>query len=131
MLSFAGAAKAADYDWRPVRVVDGDTIEFDASSHILVPELADVKVRIRGVDTPETWRPECESERDAGEAATALVKDTLAGAVRVAVRDPEWGRYGGRVVAGVIVDGEDLGALLIRSGLGRAYDGGKRGGWCD
>ena len=80
MLSFAGAAKAADYDWRPVRVVDGDTIEFDASSHILVPELANVKVRARGVDTPETWRPECEAERDAGEAETAFVKDARSSA---------------------------------------------------
>ena len=80
VLAFAGAAGAADYEWKPVRVVDGDTIEFDAGTDILVPELAAVKVRVRGVDTPETWRPECEAERDAGTAAPAFVKDALAGA---------------------------------------------------
>ena len=59
----AAAARAGDYDWRPVRVVDGDTIAFDAGADIRVPELAAVKVRLRGVDTPETWRPACDAER--------------------------------------------------------------------
>ena len=40
VLAFAGAAGAADYEWKPVRVADGDTIEFDAGTDILVPELA-------------------------------------------------------------------------------------------
>ena len=45
-------ARAADYAWPIVRVIDGDTVAVDASVD-LPPELADHKVRLRGVDTPE------------------------------------------------------------------------------
>ena len=45
-------AGAADYAWPVVRVVDGDTVAVDASNDF-PPELADLKVRLRGVDTPE------------------------------------------------------------------------------
>jgi micrococcal nuclease len=44
----------------------------------------------------------------------------------------EYGKYAGRVVARVTMpDGEDLAAGLIAAGLGRAYEGGARVGWCD
>ena len=36
------------------------------------------------------------------------------------------GKYAGRVVARVVVDGEDLAEELIAAGLARAYDGGRR-----
>ena len=45
-------ATAADYAWPVVRVVDGDTVAVDASAD-LPAELADLRVRLRGVDTPE------------------------------------------------------------------------------
>ena len=46
------AGNAADYAWPVVRVIDGDTIVVDASAD-LPPELADLRVRLRGVDAPE------------------------------------------------------------------------------
>ena len=49
---FTGAAGAADYEWRIVGVVDSDTIWVDATPD-LPPALARLKVRLRGVDTPE------------------------------------------------------------------------------
>ena len=48
----AGAAAAADYEWRIVGIVDGDTIRVDATPD-LPPALARLKVRLRDVDTPE------------------------------------------------------------------------------
>ena len=45
-------AQAADYAWPVVRVIDGDTIVVDASAD-LPAELADLRVRLRGVDAPE------------------------------------------------------------------------------
>ena len=55
-LAFTGAARAADYEWRIVGVVDGDTIRVDATPD-LPPALARLKVRLRGVDTPEKGGP--------------------------------------------------------------------------
>ena len=122
-------ARAADYAWPVVRVVDGDTVAVDASAD-MPAELADLRLRLRGVDTPETRKPKCDAERAAGEAATAFADATIAGAATVTVRDPAWGKWGGRLVADLIVDGRSLAALLIAAGHGRAYDGGRPGGWC-
>ena len=123
-------AAAADYAWPVVKVVDGDTVKVDASAD-MPPELASINVRLRGVDTPETWRPKCDSERKAGRAATAFVKRRVAEAKSIVVRDPEWGKFGGRVIANLILDGRALSVLLIEAGHGRAYDGGKHAAWCD
>ena len=126
----AADAVAADYTWPVVRVVDGDTVQVDASAD-MPPELASIRVRLRGADTPETWRPKCDSERKAGRAATAFVKRRIAEAERIVVRDPEWGKFGGRVIANLILDGRTLSDLLIEAKHGRPYTGDKRAGWCD
>ena len=126
----AGPAFAADYAWPVVRVIDGDTVAVDASAD-MPPELADVKVRLKGVDTPEKGgRAKCPIERNAGQAATAFTEKAVADASVVVVRDPEWGKWGGRVVADLVLDDRSLSASLIAAGHGRAYDGGRRGSWC-
>ena len=124
-------ALAADYEWPILRVVDGDTVAVDASAD-LPPELAKLSVRLRGVDTPEKGgRANCETERQAGLAATAFTEAALADAKQVLVRDPEWGKWGGRVLADLMLDGSSLSEQLITTGHGRAYDGGRRGSWCN
>lgn len=123
-------AGAADYAWPVVRVVDGDTVAVDASAD-MPPELARLKVRLLGVDTPEKGgRAKCDDERNAGQAATAFTEERIARASAIVVRDPEWGKWGGRVVADLVLDGRSLSASLIAEGHGRPYDGGRRGSWC-
>ena len=112
------------------RVIDGDTVVVDASAD-LPAELADLRVRLRGVDTPETGaRARCASELRAGQAATAFVEARIAGARTIAVHDPEWGKWGGRVVADLVHDGESLAPMLIETRHGRRYDGRARAPWC-
>ena len=130
VLAIAAPAGAADYAWPVVRVVDGDTVAVDASADF-PPELADLRVRLRGVDTPEKGgRAKCDSERDAGQAATTFTEKAVAEASTIVVRNLEWGKWGGRVVADLVLDGHSLSESLIAAGHGRAYDGGKRGSWC-
>ena len=126
----AAPLPAADYSWPVVRVVDGDTVKVDAGAD-LPPELASLSVRLRGVDTPEKGRrAKCEAERQAGRAATAFTEAAVAGAGSILVRDPAWGKWGGRVIADLILDGRSLSAVLLETGHGRAYGGGRRGSWC-
>ena len=130
LVLIAGPALAADYAWPVVRVIDGDTVAVDASAD-MPPELADVRVRLKGVDTPEKGgRAKCDHERDAGQAATAFTTRAVNEASRIVVRDPEWGKWGGRVVADLVLDNRSLSDSLIAAGHGRAYDGGRRGSWC-
>ena len=126
----AAPLPAADYSWPVVRVVDGDTVKVDASAD-LPPELASLSVRLRGVDTPEKGRrAKCEAERQAGRAATAFTEDAIGKARKILVRDPAWGKWGGRVIADLILDGRSLSAALLDAAHGRPYRGGKRKGWC-
>ena len=131
MLVCAGSpARGADYAWPVVRVIDGDTVAVDASAD-LPPELADLKVRLRGVDTPEKgYRAKCATERTAGQTATAFTRAEVSRAERIVVHDPRWGKWGGRVIADIMLDGRSLTAVLIATGQGRAYTGGRRGTWC-
>lgn len=127
---FAGAAGGADYEWRVVRVIDGDTVKVDASPDI-PPELSSLSVRLRGVDTPEKGgRAKCDAERAAGLAATAFTEAAIARATLVVTRDPAWGKWGGRVIAELVLDGRSLAHDLIARGFGRAYDGSRRASWC-
>ena len=126
----AAPLTAADYSWPVIAIVDGDTVKVDAGAN-LPPELASLSVRLRGVDTPEKgWRAKCDAEKRAGRAATAFTEAAIAGAGSVLVRDPAWGKWGGRVVADLILDGSSLSSALLETGHGRPYDGGKRRGWC-
>ena len=126
----AAPLSAADYSWPVVRVVDGDTVKVDASAD-LPPELASLSVRLRGVDTPEKGRrARCEAERQAGRAATAFTREAIESAGSIIVRDPAWGKWGGRVVADLVLDGQPLSSALIEAGHGRTYGGGRRGSWC-
>ena len=131
-LAFTGAAAdagAADYEWRIVGVVDGDTIRVDAAPD-LPPALVRLKVRLRDIDTPEkAGRAKCERERRGGAAATAFATDAVRAARRVPVRNPAWGKWGGRVIADVPIDGRNLATALIGAGLARRYNGGRRAGW--
>ena len=129
-VAFTDGAGAADYEWRIVGVVDGDTIRVNATPD-LPPELARLKVRIRGIDTPEkAGRAKCERERQGGAAATAFTTGAIRAARRVVIRNPKWGKWGGRVIADVLIDGRNLAKALIGAGLARRYDGGRRGSWC-
>lgn len=96
----------------------------------LADEIARMAVRLAGIDTPEI-RGRCEAERTLALQARDFVIERLSAASDVRFCDPQWGRYGGRVVARVEVDGIDLADLLAHHGLGRPYDGGQRQGWCD
>ena len=126
-------AQAACYGW-PLReyrgeyAYDGDTI------YVAIPglpgEIANMSVRVRGVDTPEI-RGKCESEKHLAKQARDYARNRLKSAKSVEFCEPEWGRYGGRVVASVRIDGSPLDVELISNGLARAYDGKtKRRPWC-
>lgn len=99
-----------------ILVIDGDTLR-----------IGDERIRIMGLDTPETHRARCMGEYTLGAQATRK----MANLVRQGVTIERGGidRYG-RTLAVVRVNGRDVAVTMIGAGLARAYHGGKREGWC-
>lgn len=112
-------ADAETVDPAAVYVVDGDTIRMDGNSWRLV-----------GLDTPETYEPHCAFELALGQAATARLRALMtSGRVVEVIRLPGRDRFD-RGLARLYVGGENIADILIREGLARAYDGGRRQSWC-
>ena len=106
-------------------VIDGDTFK-----------IGERKVRIIGIDAPETHPPRCAEEARLGEAAAAKLQELLnQGSFEMIA--PIYGRvdrYGRdlRVLERKRPDGstQSMAAEMRESGLARRYLGGLRGGWC-
>lgn len=100
------------------RVVDGDTLAVRA--RIWIGQELSILVRIRGIDTAEL-RARCDAERRQAVAARAFV-DGLVRGQTVRLTDIDGGKYAGRVLAEVwTAGGDNLGALLLSSGLAEPY----------
>jgi micrococcal nuclease len=98
-----------------VRVIDGDTIKVAVDGRTET-------VRLLGIDTPESGRPETPVEcgsRKAGAALRRLVEGRIVGLSRDPTQDAE-DRFG-RTLAYVAVDGRDAGEAMVASGWAKAY----------
>jgi micrococcal nuclease len=108
-------------DGRVVRVVDGDTLEVRVDGE-------EERVRLLGIDTPESVRPGAPVECAAKAAARALRRRALDGAGRgrrVRLRnDPtqdERDRFGRLLAYVELRDGTDLGRAQVRAGWGEPF----------
>ncbi|MCH7888321.1 MAG: thermonuclease family protein [Proteobacteria bacterium] len=108
-----------------VSVYDGDTLTVDAQPW--PGWTVRVKVRVDGIDTPEI-RGRCQAEKDLAIEARDFVRATVGETVQLT--NVRLGKYAGRVIAVVWVGRQKLADIVIREGLGRPYDGGRREGWC-
>lgn len=119
------------HDWRVLRVVDGDTIEFEAL-WVPAPMRQRILLRVYGVDTPEKGhRARCPQEAARGQAATEFAHRAISSSRSVRAAITDWDKYGGRVLGDVILDGNiSLRALLIQNGLAREYFGEAKTSWC-
>lgn len=107
---------------------DGDTITVRA--WIWPRQSVETGVRLAGIDAPEL-RGRCEAEKQAARNARDRLHALLAQARRIELHDIELDKYGGRVLARVIADGQDMAAALVGEGHARPYAGDTRAGWCD
>ena len=130
-LGFSSASLANPYDFKVLKVSDGDTVVFEAP-FMPAPLKSQLSLRVLGVDTPEKGaRAGCPAEAKAAEAASAFTKNLVANAKSIKVELKEHDKFGGRVLGDLIVDGQRLSELLIKNGHARAYFGEKKASWCN
>jgi len=110
-----------------VRVIDGDT--FEARVHLWPGLEMTTRVRLRGIDAPE-MKSACAEELRMAEAATEALRALLvSGDVSIFNIGPD--KYNGRVVADASTrQAPSVSSALLAAGHARAYQGGKRSGWC-
>ena len=88
-----------------------------------------VPIRVLGIDAPEI-KGKCQAEKDKAREAKQFTVEALRTAKVIELRNIKRGKYF-RILADVFVDGKNLSASLMKAGHARAYDGGKRGAWCE
>ena len=119
------------YDFPITRIIDGDTVAFEAE-FLPDPLKKELSIRVYGVDTPEkSWRGECDSEKELGEKASKFTKKLIDEAVDVQVAIYKWDKFGGRVLGDIIIDGKSLRYALIEKGYARECYGDKKESWCE
>jgi endonuclease YncB( thermonuclease family) len=109
------------------RVVDGDTV--DVRAHIWLGQTLTVRVRIDGVDAPET-RSDCADERRRALAARDYLAKRLLDK-EITLIGVVYDKFGGRVRAGIRDADGDVAGALIAEGLARPYRGERRQPWCE
>ena len=123
--------EAVAYTWKVIRIVDGDTVQFEAP-WVPAPIAQRISVRVYGVDTPEKGhRAQCPREAALGQRATDFTKNLIASATNIQVMLMDWDKYGGRVLGDIMVDGRSLRLSLIAEGLAREYFGEAKTSWCN
>lgn len=127
---FAITTYANPYNFPITRVIDGDTVAFEAK-FLPAPLKPELSIRVLGVDTPEKGhRAECEKEAKAAIAASEFTKQAVKNAKVTQVEIKSHDKYGGRVLGDIILDGKRLSTLLIENGHARPYKGEKKESWC-
>ena len=109
-----------------VSVYDGDTFKVNIKSW---PDIVGKKlgVRVNGIDTPEIRGTRGKLKLMAYEAREE-VRTILGNSDSIFLTNMQRGKYF-RVVADVIVDGNDLAQMLMDKGLAKEYHGGTKPVW--
>lgn len=129
-IAFYGISQNIPVDHKILRVIDGDTVEFEAN---FLPDPLDKKLslRILGVDTPEDHFAKCDKEKELAKKATEYVKKKIADSKEVLIRIEDWDKFGGRVIGDLLLDGRKLSKILIDKGHAVEYNGsGPKKDWC-
>jgi len=93
------------------RVIDGDTFEIEGGQ----------KVRMIGIDTPESVHPDAEKNTEFGEKASAYTKKLLEGKkVKLAKDVSETDKYGRLLRYVYLEDGTFVNELLVKEGYAKA-----------
>lgn len=114
-----------EYDVKVLKVIDGDTVDVDINLGFGIV-LTDERVRIMGIDTPES-RTSDEIEKIFGLASKARLKELLdEEAILITTEDKHGedmkGKFG-RVLGDFRVGGKTVSQILIEEGHAVAYNG--------
>lgn len=113
-----------------IKNYDADTITVSISAvHPLLGEK--VSVRVKGIDAPEI-KGKLPCEKEQARTAQRLIENLLQRAKRIDLQNVERDKYF-RILADVIIDGQDVKQILLKNKLAYGYEGGTKlkKDWCN
>ena len=102
---------------------DGDTCYVNIDG-------VNTKIRLLELDTPEISKPKCEAELELGLIARDYLNNLITNASTIEFKTNYTEDYFGRILAHLIIDGEDVSAKIVSNNLGVVYDRNKKPDWC-
>jgi len=112
LLAFITTAQAQDY--KVVRVYDGDTIKVEHQD-------IEIKVRLMGIDAPETSKKKGQPSQPYGQAAKKHLTGLIYGTM-VDIKGYGLGRYN-RLLGVVYLKGKNINLEMVKAGLAEVYRG--------
>ena len=89
------------------------------------------KVRLLDLDTPEISYPKCEKEYTLGLEARNYINKLISDGEKIEF-ETEYNRdFFDRILAYIIVDGENVSKLMVSHSLGVVYDKNNKKDWCE
>ena len=88
------------------------------------------KVRLLELDTPEISKPKCDTEVELGIKARDYINNLISNAKIIEFKTDFTKDYFGRILAYLVVDGEDVSEKIINNNLGVIYDRNNKKDWC-
>jgi micrococcal nuclease len=110
-----------EYRCKILRILDGDTVDVDLDLGFKVV-LSKERVRIAGIDTPESRTRDLE-EKKFGLASKERLKQLLGKTAVVRTMKPDSKEKFGRILGDFIVDGKSVSEILIEEGYAVPYQG--------
>ena len=90
----------------------------------------DTKIRLLELDTPEISKPKCDQELEWGLRARDYVNNLITNAKTIEIKTEYQKDFFGRTLAYLIIDENDVSALLVKNDLGVVYKKGLKMDWC-
>ena len=103
---------------------------YDGDTCYVTVDGANTKIRLLELDTPEISKPKCEAELKLGLTARDYLNNLIANASTVDFKTDYEEDYFGRILAYLIIDGEDVSAKIVKNNLGVVYDRSNKKNWC-
>ena len=103
---------------------------YDGDTCYVIVDGANTRIRLLELDTPEISKPKCEAELELGLTARDYLNNLISNASTVEFKTDYTEDYFGRILAHLIIDGEDVSAKIVSNNFGVVYDRNNKKDWC-
>jgi len=110
---------------------DGDTCYVRVDGKIRNEDGELLKIRLLELDTPEISKPKCDKELEWGIRARDYINNLIENSKIIVVKTDFKHDPFQRILAHLIIDGDNVSALLVKNGLGVVYKKGHKMDWCE